>query len=72
MADTVLYVTIRDDGWAVMRQNAQRATKVHATQAEAISHAKELLGDEGGGRLMIQNREGGFRDGVRVSAKGKR
>lgn len=55
-----------------MRQGAERATKVHRTQAEAIEHAKEVLAAEGGGRLMIQNKEGGFRDGVRVEPKRKR
>lgn len=61
MADVVIYVTVRDDGWAVMREGAQRATKVHSTQAQAITHAKELVDAEGGGRVMVQNKEGKFR-----------
>lgn len=30
-----VHVTPHDDGWAVKRENAQRASSVHATQAEA-------------------------------------
>ena len=30
-----VHVTPRDDGWAVIRDNAQRASSVHSTQAEA-------------------------------------
>lgn len=61
MAETVIYVTVRDGGWAVMREKAERATKVHDTQKEAIAPAKQLVDDAGGGRVMVQNREGQFR-----------
>lgn len=57
-----IYVTVRDSGWAVMREKAGRATKVHDTQKEAIAHARELAKDEDL-TVMIQGKDGKFRKG---------
>ena len=46
------------DGWAVIKPNADRASAVRGTQAEAIKRARELAG---GGPVHIQSRHGKFR-----------
>lgn len=60
MADTGIYVTVREGGWAVKREGAERASKIHPTQREAIDHAREIVAAEGGW-VMVQNKEGKFR-----------
>ena len=46
MSENNLYVEKRDDGkFAVKKPDAQRASAVEATQAEAIARAKELNPD---------------------------
>ncbi len=52
----------RDDGqWANKRQNAERASSVHATQAEAIAAARANLVNQGGGELTTMGRDGKIR-----------
>ncbi len=48
--------------WAVTRPEAQRASAVSSTQAEAIARGKELLGNDGGGELRIHGKDGVIRD----------
>jgi hypothetical protein len=59
-----LYVVKRDEGWAVTREDAKRASAVTRTQAEAISRAREIRDNSGGGHgdVRIQGRDGKFRD----------
>jgi hypothetical protein len=58
MAKSELFVTNRPNGWAVVKPNAERATAVFPTQAEAIEHARNIAN---GGTIHIQGRHGSFR-----------
>lgn len=53
--------------WAVKKPGAGRASSVHSTQAEAIDRAREILGNDGGGELTIQGRDGQIRDSDTVA-----
>jgi hypothetical protein len=53
-----VFVKIHDEGWAVSKPNAERASGVFETQAEAIERAQELAGN---GTIHIQGRHGKFR-----------
>jgi len=73
------YVVKHDDGWAVKKENAERASAVFPTQKEAIDRAREIVNNSGGGRgeIRIQGRDGRFRDSDsgrnnETSAKDKR
>ncbi len=54
-------------GWQVKAPNAARASSVHATQAAAVQHARQILRGVGGGELTIQARGGRIRDSDTVS-----
>jgi hypothetical protein len=58
------YVVQHPDGWAVKKENAERASGVFRTQAEAIARAREIVDKSGDGRgeVRIQGRNGKFRD----------
>lgn len=51
-------VVQHQNGWAVKKPNASRASAVFDTQAEAISRAREIAGK---GEVHIQGRTGKFR-----------
>jgi hypothetical protein len=53
-----VFVKIHSQGWAVSKPNAERASAVFDTQAEAIERARELAGN---GTIHIQGRHGQFR-----------
>jgi uncharacterized protein YdaT len=53
-----VFVKIHKDGWAVSKPNAERASGVFDTQAEAIERAREIAD---GGTIHIQGRHGKFR-----------
>lgn len=61
------FVVKHDDGWAVKRPNAERASAVFDTQREAEQRAKEIVGNLGGGEVRIQGRDGQFRDSDTVA-----
>ncbi len=63
--DSDRYVVKRPDGWAVVKEDHDRASAVTHTQREAIDRAKAITRNLGGGEVRIQNREGKFRDGQR-------
>ena len=46
------------DGWAVKRPGASRAATVHPTQKEAVRRAREIVGKQGGGEVVIHGRSG--------------
>ncbi len=54
----VVYVVQHDDGWAVRKPKAERASGVFDTQQEAVERAKELAGN---GTVHIQGRHGKLR-----------
>lgn len=51
-----------DGGWQVKAPNADRASSLHANQADAIDRARSILTNVGGGELTIQDRHGRIRD----------
>ena len=53
-----VFVKKHDRGWAVAKPNADRASAVFDTQAEAIQRAREIAGK---GTVHIQGRHGKFR-----------
>ncbi len=56
------HVVPRDDGWAVVKPQSDRASALTDTQAEAIDRAREILGNDGGGELVIHRPDGTIRD----------
>jgi hypothetical protein len=54
----------RPQGWAVVKEDHERARAVTQTQREAIDRA-EITHNLGGGEVRIQNRHGQFREGDR-------
>lgn len=58
------YVVKQDDGWAVKKEDAKRASNVYGTQAEAIARAREIVDKTGRGlgEVRIQGEDGQFRD----------
>lgn len=56
------YVVNHGDDWAVKKGNAERASGVFDTQREAEQYAKQVVGNQGGGEVRIQDRHGRWRD----------
>lgn len=47
-----------DGAWVNKRNDADRASSLHDTQAEAAKAAKSMLQKQGGGELSIKGRDG--------------
>lgn len=62
MATNRRFVVQHEEGWAVKKPNAERASAVLPTQREAESRAKEIVRNLGGGEVTVQGRDGQFRD----------
>jgi hypothetical protein len=56
-----------DGGWDVVAPNADRASSHHDTQSDAISRAREIVGNVGGGEVVIHGRDGRIRDSDTVA-----
>lgn len=56
------FVVKHEEGGAVKKPGAERASSVHDTQKEAEKRAKEIVKNLGGGEVRIQRRSGPFRD----------
>lgn len=54
----VVHVVPRDDGWAVKKTHAERASAVFDRQSEAIDRAKELAGR---GEVIVHGLHGKIR-----------
>jgi uncharacterized protein YdaT len=55
------HVVKRDDGWAVVAPDSKRASAVTDTQKDAISRAKTIVGNAGGGEVSIHGTDGRMR-----------
>lgn len=56
-------ISRRPDGtWENKRNDAERASSIHATQAEAQKAAREMLKNQGGGELTTKGVDGRIRD----------
>jgi hypothetical protein len=51
-----------DGGWKVVKPDADRASAQSETQAEAIDRAREIVGNAGGGEVVIHGENGRIRD----------
>ena len=51
----------RRDGYRAIGENAQRASFTGRTQAEVINQTRNLMRQNGGGELRIQDTNGHFR-----------
>jgi uncharacterized protein YdaT len=56
-----VHVVPHENGWAVKREGAERASSVHETQKEAIERGRELAKKDEG-ELFIHAKDGKFRD----------
>ncbi|WP_367389077.1 DUF2188 domain-containing protein [Lewinella sp. LCG006] len=55
------HVVPHQEGWATKGAGNERATKVHATQADAIAHAKQIAQNQQS-ELLIHGRNGRIRE----------
>ncbi|MDI3397193.1 DUF2188 domain-containing protein [Pseudomonas sp. 22082] len=56
-------ISKRPDGtWENKRNDAERASSVHSTQADAQKAAREMLKNQGGGELTTKGVDGRIRD----------
>lgn len=67
MSENDRFVVKHEDGWAVKKAHADRASAVTGTQREAEQRAKEIVGNLGGGEVRIQGRDGKWRDSDTVA-----
>lgn len=68
MARNERHVTRRPDGdWQVVKPGAERASAVTGTQAAAEARAREILGNSGGGEVVIHRPDGRIRDSDTVA-----
>jgi uncharacterized protein DUF2188 len=51
-----------EGGWDVRKEGAQRASAHTDRKVDAINRAHEIVRNQGGGEIRIQNRHGGFID----------
>lgn len=49
-------------GWDVKKPGSTRASSSHETQIEAEARAKQILGNSGGGEVVIHGVDGKIRD----------
>jgi len=55
------HVVKDDDGWAVKKPGAERASSRHSTQREADQRAAEILRNVGGGERLTHGVDGKIR-----------
>lgn len=56
-----------DGGWDVVKPGANRASSHHDTQAQASDRAREIVGNSGGGEVVIHGRNNQIRDSDTVA-----
>ncbi len=56
-----------DGGWDVRAPGAKRSSSHHGTQADAERRAKEIVGNLGGGEVVIHRPNGRIRDANTVA-----
>lgn len=56
-----------DGGWDVRKPGSDKASAKLPTQADAIDRAREIVGNSGGGEVVIHGRDGKIRDSDTVS-----
>ncbi len=53
----MVHIISRDDRWAVVKEKARRATKIHETKSSAVDHGRSIA-RKSGARLVIHKRDG--------------
>ena len=56
-----------DGGWNVKNPGSDRASAHTDTQAQAINRARQIVGNSGGGEVVIHGRDGRIRDSDTVA-----
>lgn len=56
-----------EGGWDVVKPGSDRASAHLDTQAAAIDRAREIVGNSGGGEVVIHGRDGQIRDSDTVA-----
>lgn len=56
-----------DGGWQVTKPGSERASARADTQAGAIQRARDILGNDGGGEVVIHRPDGRIRDADTVA-----
>ncbi|MBK8758345.1 MAG: DUF2188 domain-containing protein [Actinomycetales bacterium] len=54
-------------GWDVLAPGASRSSEHTSTQADAVGRARQIVGNAGGGEVVIHNRQGQIRDSDTVA-----
>lgn len=62
MSRSRTHIIKREDGWAVKRQGASRASKVYQTQKDAVKGAKKLTRSS---EIVIHKRDGSIREWIK-------
>jgi poly(hydroxyalkanoate) granule-associated protein len=61
-AADAFHVVPHDEGWAVEKEGASRASSVHGTKAEAVTAGRERARAGASGRLVIHRQDGTIQD----------
>ncbi len=56
-----VHIVPREEGWAVLTENSDRAVKIHETQEDAITHGKELA-EQRESEILIHGSDGQIRE----------
>ena len=56
-----------DDSWVNKRNDAENVSSLHKTQNDAISSAKDMLKNQGGGELSVKGLDGKIRSKDTIS-----
>ena len=67
MAEKRHVVPNPDGGWDVKKPGSDRSSSHHGTQREAEKRAKEIVGNAGGGEVVIHDPKGKIRDSDTVA-----
>lgn len=60
-------VPSRHGGWDVVAPGGQRASSHHHTKRAAVDRARKIVRNEGGGEVVIHDRQGLIRDSDTVA-----
>ena len=59
--DNDRHVVKREEGWAVVKEDHQRASAITSTQKEAQDRAREIVTNNGGGEVVTHGVDGKIR-----------
>lgn len=65
---TTYHVVPREEGWAVKKEGAARATSVHDTKNEAVESGRELAKEQVPSSLVIHKKDGTIQDTMSYDA----